>query len=192
MTATPIALALEAADAQQILGIDVVRGPRVARMALRDPCACSSFWMLRQRQQRGARRAAREDHAAHSRGYSADRLGARSASSSSASVRAITAARPQAPAGQGRDDRDLVAVLQRRVAALQRLDRLAVDVDVHVVVHLARARCAPAPSGRRSARSSSSSSALDVGRARRRPGRGSRSPGGTASGCRRSRSWTLS
>ena len=43
-----------------------------------------------------------------------------------------------APAGQRRDDRDLVAVLQRRAQPAEPVDRLAVDVDGDVLVHLAR------------------------------------------------------
>ena len=38
---------------------------------------------------------------------------------------------------QRRNDRHLVAVLQRRALALERFDRLAVHVDVHVLMYLA-------------------------------------------------------
>src|SRR5262245_58470417 len=78
----------------------------------------------------------------HSPGYSATACALMRAYSSGVRIieRESRAAAPRqgrpAPR-QGRNDRDLVAVLQRGRLPLQRLDGLAVDVEIHVVMYFA-------------------------------------------------------
>src|SRR5712691_12365825 len=124
---------------------------RASRGCRTGSLAWSSLWMFRQasRSRSPGESGRTRTTPQHSAGYSASAC-ARMRENSSA-LRIIQRDQPSAPParatcprrgracppGEGGDDRHFVAVLEWRLYALERLDRLAVHVDVDVLEHLA-------------------------------------------------------
>jgi hypothetical protein len=123
------ALALQVADPQQVLGIDVVGGARIARIALR--IARVQLVLGVAAAQQPPLIAESEDDAARLERVLLLRLRANRLALLGRDHRLRRAAR------QRGDDGDLVAVLQRGGEAAQGVDGLAVDVERDVGVHLA-------------------------------------------------------
>src|SRR6266478_2232200 len=105
-------------------------------MAMRS-LGSSSSWILRQaRSNRSPALSITTPQ--HSPGYSAIAWARMRAYSSGVRIieRESTAEESRPAPREGWNDRHLVPVLERGLQALERLDRLAVDVDIHVDAHV--------------------------------------------------------